>query len=152
MGQAKIRAKEIATLKSQPGREYAILAIRHCEDGSQEFAYFAANYSKPKNDKSALLNRICLNDWVHTPPAGNIAEYLFHTNTFAMTQQFPNAQAYIINFFEVDKEFTAKEGKKSYSCRDIMMTSKQNADKYAEALRDELTQTGTYSVKTNHYA
>lgn len=143
-------AKEAAKQAQKPqAKEYGILAIRHCEDGSPEFVHFAATYSTPKNDKNALLHRICTKDWAHTPPAGFIAEYLFQTNTFAMMQNFGGAEAFILNFYEVDAEATAKNGKKTFSCRDIMAAGKDDVQAYANNLRDELAQKSTYSVKTH---
>ena len=142
---AKTAAKQAQ--KPQP-KEYAIMAIRHCEQGNPEFVHFAATYATPKNDKSALLHRICTKDWLHTPPANFIAEYLFQTKTFEMMQNFGGAEAFIINFHEVDQEATAQNGKKTFSCRDIMACSKEDALTYANHMRDTLENDSDYSVKT----
>jgi hypothetical protein len=150
MGQAKIRAKEIAALKSQPAKEFGILAIRHCQDGSKEFAHFAATYAKPKLNKNDLLTYICMKDWLHTPPAGAIAEYLWQTNTFAMMEQFSGAEAFVINFYEYDEEISARKGDKVCSCREIIASDRGGVQAYADQLGLEFASDPEYSVKFNH--
>ena len=150
MGQAKHRKAEIDALKAQKPRNYGILAVRHCEDGQVEFAYFGADYHKPKNDKGALLRHICLKDWVHTPPAGLIADYLWQTTTFKMLGDNPNVESFVLNFFEVDDEMTAKRGEKAYSCRHILAGPADHARITAENLKNNLSKTGRYSIKLNH--
>ena len=149
MGQAKQRKAEIDALKAQKPRNYGILAIRHCEDGQTEFAYYGADYLKPKNDKNALLRHICLKDWGHNPPAGLIAEYLFQTTTFKMFGDNPDIESFVINFYEVDDEMTAKRGEKAYSCRHILGGTADHARETAERLKTELSKTGRYSIKEN---
>ena len=150
MGQAKLRAKEIEQLKAKPAKEFGILAIRHCQDGSKEFAHFAATYKKPTLNKNDLLTYICMKDWLHTPPAGAIAEYLWQTNTFAMMEKFNGAEAFIINFYEFDKEISARKGDKVYSCREIMAGSRERVQAHADQLAKELAANSEYSVKFNH--
>ena len=152
MGQAKQRKAEIDALKAQKPREYGILAIRHTEDGQREFVYFAADYNKPKNDKNALLRHICLKDWAHKPPAGLIAEYLWQTTSFNMFGDNPNIGAFIMNFYELDEEMTAKTGEKRYSCRLVSGGTAEYVKDYAYKLSKELSDSGDYSVKHNHYA
>lgn len=148
MGQAKQRQAEITALKASK-TTVRFLAIRHTEDGEREFCHGEASLGKPVNNKNALLHHICVNDWLHNPPAGEIAEYLIQTNTYAEMKMFNKEKemAYIINFYEVDEEFTRREGKKTYSCRQITAASPDNVKKYAKMLADELKATGEYSVK-----
>ena len=148
MGQAKLRAKEIEQLKNTVGKQYPILAIRHCEDGSKEFAYFAANYKKPTVPKDQLLPYICLKDWVHNAPTAAIAEYLWQTNAFNMLESFQGAEAFEINFYEVDAERSAIKGQKVYSCRMIVGGTKSSVNERAIELKDTLSKTGEYSIKT----
>ena len=151
MGQAKHRKAEIDALKAKKPREYSILAIRHCEDGQTEFAYFGgASYHKPKNDKKALLRHICLNDWGHNPPAGHIVDYLWQTTTFNMFGDQPGVESFVINFYEVDDERSAIAGEKVYSCRHILGGSADHARVTAENLKNDLSKTGRYSIKENH--
>ena len=150
MGQAKLRAKEIAELKAKPAKEFGILAIRHCQDGSTEFAHFAATYEKPTLNKQDLLRYICMKDWLHTPPAGAIAHYLWQTNTFAMMEKFNGAEAFIINFYEFDEEISARKGDKVFSCRKIMASNREGVQAYADQLGKEFAANPEYSVKFNH--
>ena len=148
MGQAKLRAKEIEQLKNTVGKEYQILAIRHCEDGSKEFAYFAANHKKPTVPKDQLLSYICLKDWIHNPPTAAIADYLWQTNTFNMLESFQGAEAFEINFHEFDAERSAIRGEKVCSCRMIVGGTKSSVNQRALELKDTLAKTGEYSIKT----
>jgi hypothetical protein len=150
MGQAKLRAKEIAELKAKPAKEFGILAIRHCEDGSTEFTHFAATYAKPTLNKNDVLSYICMKDWLHTPPVAAIAEYLWQTNTFAMMEQFGGAEAFTINFYEYDPEISARKGDKVCSCREIMASDRQGVQAYADQLAKEFAVNPEYSVKFNH--
>jgi hypothetical protein len=146
LGQAKQRKTEIEALKASK-TTVRFLAVRHCEDGEREFAFAEATLGKPVNSKNALLHHICMNDWVHTPPVDAIAEYLVQTNTYAMMKQFNPDAAYVINFYEVDKEFSIREGKKTYSCRDIIGMTPEKIKEYAHNLSEELKAAGDYSVK-----
>lgn len=132
MGQAKNRKAEIAQLK-QTKRLVKILAIRHCADGQSEFAYFGAELpSDVRNSKNALLSHICLNNWLHTPPAYEIAEYLVQTDTFKEMKQFGvSAAAFEINFFERD---TDPSGRSTHSCRMIYgIPDEAQAEQYINA-------------------
>lgn len=149
MGQAKIRAKEIEQLKNTKGKTYSILAIRHCEDGSREFAYFEADREKPTLPKNDLLAFICLKDWLHNPPAPAIAHYLWQTNTFQILESANYIEGFIINFYEYDREMSAKKGQKSFSCRQIIASKKEEILKQAHQLKQELAQTGEYSIQEN---
>ena len=148
MGQAKNRKAEINALKSAPKKTFTILAIRHTECGGREMTAFDAKYAKPVHNKNDLLGYICMKDWLHNPPVGAIADYLFQTNAFAMTEQF-GFTGYEIHFYEVDDEFTAKNGKKTYSCRNVIGGSSDAIVRSAEALAEELAASGQYSVKRN---
>jgi len=149
VGQAKNRKAEINALKSAPKKTFSILAIRHTECGSREMVCFQASYAKPVHNKKDLLAYICLKDWLHTPPVGAITDYLFQTNTFAMTEQF-GITGYEINFYEVDDELTAKNGNKTYSCRLIVGCDAETVGNRADALAEELAASGLYSVKRDH--
>ena len=146
MGQAKLRAKEIEQLKNTKGKEYSILAIRHCEDGSKEFCYFQASPEKTTIAKSDLLSYICLKDWIHTPPTPAIAHYLWQTTTFSMLGKVDYVDGFEINFYEYDPE-KAKKGDKVCSCRTVVSGSKNDIEKRAYQLKDELAKTGQYSIK-----
>lgn len=146
MGQAKQRKAEIQSLKASK-TTIKFLAIRHCENGEREFAHAEASVGKPVNDKTTLLRHICVNDWLHTPPAGAIAEYLLQTDTYKMMGQFHPDAAYVINFYEVDKEYSQKTGKKTFACREIMGMTKDKLDAYAREIAEELKSSGDYSVK-----
>lgn len=146
MGQAKNRKAEIAELKASK-TTVRFLAIRHCEDGEREFAFAEATLGKPVNNKNALLRHICMNDWVHNPPVDAIAEYLIQTNTYAMMKQFNPDAGYVINFYEVDKEFSLQAGQKTFSARDIMGMGKDELKDYAHKFAEELKAGKDYSVK-----
>lgn len=146
MGQAKQRQAEINALKASK-TTVRFFAIRHCENGEKEFVFAEASVGKPVNNKNALLRHICVNDWLHTPPAGEIAEYLLQTNTYQTMKMFQPDAAYVINFYEVDKEFSQKTGQKTYACRDIIGMSKDKLDAYARQYAEELKASGDYSVK-----
>ena len=148
MGQAKQRQAEINTLKASK-TTVKFLAIRHCEDGEKEFCHGEAQIGKPVNNKNALLKHICVNDWLHNPPAGEIAEYIIQTFTYADMKMFNKEKemAYVINFYEVDEEFSRREGKKTYSCRQILAMTPDKIKAYADMLSDELKAAGNYSVK-----
>jgi hypothetical protein len=150
MGQAKLRAKEIEQLKNAKGKEYSILAIRHCEDGSKEFCYFQASPEKITFAKNDLLSYICLKDWIHTPPAAAIAHYLWQTNTFQMMNNFDYVEGFEINFFEYDPEISARKGDKVCSCRTVVAGKKESIEQRAHQLKEELAQTGEYSIRENH--
>ena len=147
MGQAKQRKAEIEQLKNAPGKHYKILAIRHCEDGSKEFAYFGAEYEKPTHNKADLLNYICCKDWVHKAPAGAIADYLWQTTTFAMLGKADYVEGFEINFQEYDKEISARKGEKVYSCRRVVASTAEIIEQRAHQLKDELAKTGQYSIR-----
>ena len=138
------RAKQ-ARKPQKPAREVSILAIRHTKLGQPEFVYFKTNVCRPKNDKSALLRRICTKDWVHTPPAGYIAEYLFQTNSFAMFDGMGQTDGYVINFYESDYDRPD-----TYSCRDIIAGNAASIKDMADDMGRQLAQSNDYSVKTNH--
>jgi hypothetical protein len=148
MGQAKQRKAEIEALKASK-TTVRFLAVRHCEDGNREFAHAEATISKSVNNKNELLRDICLNDWLHNPPAGEIAEYLVQTNTYSTTTMLNKNKemAFIINFYEVDKEFSRREGKKTYSCRDIIALTPNKLKEYASLLAEDLQSAGDYSVR-----
>ena len=132
MGQARRRKAEIEQLKAST-LEIEFLAIRHCEDGQEEFFHTQCKVpQRPQFDKNSLLQYICLKDWLHTPPASAVAEYLIQTKTFEMFSD-PKEYGYIINFYEVDKEITARKGQKSCSCRDIMIVPRHSMKAVAEA-------------------
>jgi len=156
MGQAKQRKAEIAELKAagarvMPTLEVDILAIRHTRIGKPEFVYYTANLGKAKNSKDALLHRICTRDWLHNPPCDHIAEYLVQTNTYQHTQLFgkDGSRAYVINFHEIDEEFTAKHGKPTYSCREIWCADRDGIRDMAKNMRDGLDD-ADYSIR-QHY-
>lgn len=148
MGQAKQRKTEIEALKASK-TTVRFLAIRHTEDGEREFCHGEVNIGKPVNSKNALLQHICMNHWLHTPPMGEIAEYLIQTRTYEDIKMFnkEKEQAYVINFYEVDSEISAKIGKKSYSCRQIWAMSPEKVKEYADLLAKELGENSEYSVK-----
>jgi len=132
MGQARRRKAEIEQLKAST-LEIEFLAIRHCEDGLEEF--FSAQCKvpqKPKIDKNSLLPYICLKPWLHTPPGYAVAEYLIQTKTFEMFND-TTEYGYVINFYEVDQEITARKGQRSYSCREIMVVPRHSMKAVAEA-------------------
>lgn len=149
MGQAKQRRAEIEQLKSKLTK-VSFFAIRHCEDGSKEFALSEVSFNlKDASDKTALLREICLKDWVHTPPVGLIAQYLVQTTSYQVMGQLQNANiGYVINFHEVDEQRSSK-GEKRYSCRHIMGLSQDDLKNYADKFSQELNATGEYSIKTN---
>lgn len=156
MGQAKQRQAEIAALKAagprvMPVLEVDILAIRHTRIGKPEFVYFTANLGKAKNSKDALLHHICTRDWLHNPPGDYISEYLVQTNTYQHTQLFgkDGDRAYVINFHEIDEEFTAKNGKPTYSCRQIWCGDRDGIRAMAEDMRKGLDD-ADYSIR-QHY-
>lgn len=149
MGQAKQRKAEIEQLKKAKGKAYSILAIRHCEDGSKEFAYFEANREKSNFPKHDLLAYICTNDWVHTPPVSAIAYYLWQTNSFQMLSDVDSVEGFEINFYEYDAEISAKKGQKCFSCRAIVAGDKESILERANQLKEELAQTGEYSIQEN---
>lgn len=148
MGQAKQRKAEIDSLKSVK-KIVNILAIRHTEHGSREFCHGIVEIKKPVNDKNALLHHICVNNWGHNPPLGHIADYLVQTRTYADMKMFKKQDdvAYVINFYEVDTEISALQGKKTYSCRQIWAMPTEKVKEYALTLAEELKATGAYSVK-----
>jgi len=148
MGQAKQRKAEIDALKARL-TTVRIFAIRHCENGEKEFAHGEVSLGKPVNDKTALLRRICMNDWLHNPPMDEIAEYLIQSNSYKTFSAFGTntAHGFVINFYEVDEEFSRKTGEKTYSCRAIIGMPKNKLDDYAYKFADELKATGEYSVK-----
>ena len=147
-------AKKKASKNIQNIREHGIFAIRHCEDGNAEYVYFHGNYFKPKNDKGALLSHICLKKWGHNPPAQYIAEYLYQTASYKMFKDMPIAgdtQSFVIEFHEVDDEFTTKQGKKAYSCRNISVSSDFIVREFADKLTANLKKDGGYSIKLNPF-
>ena len=147
MGQAKLRKAEIDALKASK-TTVQFLAVRYCENGETEFAHAEVQMGKPRNDKNSLLQHICMNDWVHTPPVQHIAEYLLQTKTYEMFSKFSNGdEGYIIHFYEVDEEFSRKNGQKTFSCRDIMSVPRDALKEYARKLADELKAAGDYSVE-----
>jgi hypothetical protein len=148
MGQAKQRKAEITALKESK-TTVRFLAIRHTEDGEREFCHGEASIGKPVNSKNALLRHICVNNWLHNPPAGEIAEYLIQTNTYADMKMFNKEKemAYVINFYEVDSEMSIRQGSKTYSCREIWAMTPDKVKEYAVMLADELKAAGDYSIK-----
>jgi len=123
-----------------------ILAVRHCADGNQEFVSFQGNIGKSFNSKDALLRHICLKNWVHTPPAAQIEEYVGQTQAYAMFKQMGmNFAGIELHFYEVDEDRP-----NTYSCRQIMGI-KSDAYFFArsESLAAELAAAGDYSVKRN---
>lgn len=146
MGQAKQRKAEIEALKATK-TTVRFLAIRHCEDGEREFAFAEATLGKPVNNKNALLRHICMNDWVHNPPVDAIAEYLIQTNTYQTMKQFNPDAGYIINFHEVDAEYTRQLGQKTYACREIVSMGNDALKDYAHKFAEELKAGKDYSVK-----
>lgn len=137
--QARARA---ARNPKKASREIGILAIRHTRSGEPEFVHFAATVCRPKNDKNALLRAICTRDWVHTPPCGHIAEYLFQTQSFAMFDGMGQASGYIINFYESDYDRP-----ETHSCRDIMAMSKDSVKEMADHMQKQMAQGSDYSVR-----
>lgn len=148
MGQAKQRKAEIAALKASK-TNIRFFAVRHCENGEKEFAHAEVTLGKPVNGKNELLRHICLNDWLHNPPVEHIAEYLVQTNTYKMFSQFNNSDAkgFVINFYEVDEEYSRQVGQKAHSAREIMAMPVEAVKDYAEKVSAELKATGEYSVK-----
>jgi len=148
MGQAKQRQAEIAALKASK-TTIRFFAIRHCENGEKEFAHAEATIGKPVNNKNDLLRHICVKDWLHQPPVSEIAEYLVQTNTYKMFSQFNNSasKGFVINFYEVDKEYSRQIGQKAFAAREIMAMPVEAVKDYAEKFAAELKATGEYSVK-----
>jgi len=156
MGQAKQRKAEIDALKAagprtMPTLEVDILAIRHTRIGKPEFVYFTTDLGKTKNPKDVLLHRICTRDWLHNPPSDNIAEYLVQTNTYQHTQLFGKEgdRAYVINFHEIDEEFTAKNGRPTYSCRQTWCSDRASIRDMAKDMRNGLDD-ADYSIRQNY--
>jgi len=139
--QMQARAKA-ARKPQKASREVGILAIRHTRSGAPEFVHFAATVCRPKNDKNALLRAICTKDWVHTPPAGYIAEYLFQTQSFAMFDGMGQASGYVINFYESDYD-----SPETYSCRDIIAGDRDSIKEMADDMQKQLAQGSDYSVR-----
>ena len=139
--QMQARAKA-ARKPQKASREIGILAIRHNRLGKPEFVHFAATVCRPKNDKNALLKTICTRAWVHTPPAGFIAEYLFQTQSFAMFDGMGQADGYVINFYESDRD---RPG--TYSCRDIIAGDAASIKDMADDMRKQFAVSGDYDVR-----
>lgn len=117
MGQAKLRKSEISALKAAPKAMTNIIAVRHLVGGKCEFAAFAVVLPKtPTHNKNNLLEFICCMDWLHTPPAGAIAEYLIQTNSFKMTSSY-GEMGYVLNFYEPGADPSIPAGQ--HSCREI---------------------------------
>jgi hypothetical protein len=143
MGQAKLRAQEIQDLKTKLSTVH-FFAIRHCKDGHKEIALSRVTLNpRQVNDRQALLREICLKDWLHTPPAGLIAEYLVQTKTYQFQSQMQTADiGYVINFHEVDQD-----NSRQYSCRVIMGMTSADLETWAADFAQQLNANGDYSVK-----
>jgi len=122
--------------------DLTILAIKHYPDSGPEFAFYDITCSQHTiNSKECLLSRICQRDWLHTPPAMEIAEYLLQTESYKMFSRFDQACGYVINFYESDPDRP-----NTYSCRDIIAAPRAGVREMAKDLRDSLNQP-TYSVR-----
>jgi len=148
MAEAK---QHFINLASSPTATIKIIALRHCEDGNQEFAVFeAAVNENHKRNKDDLLRAICLTDWAHTPPCQPIIDYLVKTNTYNTIKMLVNTNvyAYVINFHEVDKEMTAIKGEKRFSCRVIhTISDKAEWDKYTAQLEKDINDDPNMSLQ-----
>jgi hypothetical protein len=127
MGQAKIRANEIAKLKALDA-SLNILAVRYKKDGTSEFCYFSIN-SKVSiiASKDSLLHTICTSNWGHTPPCQAIACYLKKSQSYDFFNKISiKCKGYLIMFYESDLDKP-----QYYSCRQI---SPINDDEHLNSL------------------
>ncbi len=142
MGQAKLRAKEIAELKSRMV-DLEILAIKHYPDSRPEMVHYNIQIpAATKNNRDHLLAYICQREWLHNPPAQAIAEYLLQTKSYEMFSQFNPDNGYIINFHKSDPDRP-----NTHSCRDIIATPREALKEMAHDMGKEFAQDSEYSVK-----
>jgi hypothetical protein len=127
MGQAKIRATEIAKLKALDA-SLNILAVRYKKDGTSEFCNFAINSKVSMiSSKDSLLHTICTSNWGHTPPCQAIACYLKKSQSYDFFKNIGiKCKGYLIMFYESDLDKP-----QYYSCRQI---SPINDDEHLNSL------------------
>jgi len=145
--------QHFANQANQTTTTLRILAIRHCKDGVNEFASYAIDVNENhKRDKSRLLEAICCNDWLHTPPVQPIADYLVKTNAYNTLKMFSqDFYGWTINFHEVDEQLSAMRGEKVYSCRIIHPVDKEEWDKLNDDIRKTYSEDPSLSLQTGKH-
>ena len=81
-------------------------------------ASFMIEQIAPRNNKNALLEKICCKDWLHNPPAEFISDYLQQTQYFQIVNALQDCNHFIINFYAPGADKDAPVG--THSCRGII--------------------------------